>query len=81
MPAQLPQDYYLRNFRQLLAFVAQRYWTLLSEREQRFYQAFVASTEDAQRLYIRLLSGRGNLKADELIGALADILSPYRPTA
>ena len=61
MPAQLPQDYYLRNFRQLLAFVAQRYWTLLSEREQRFYQAFDASTEDAQRLYIRLLSRRGSL--------------------
>jgi CheY-like chemotaxis protein len=28
---------------------------------------------------IRMLSGRGNMKADELIEALAEILSPYRP--
>jgi chromosome segregation ATPase len=29
---------------------------------------------------VRMLSGRGNLKADELVGALAETLTPYRAT-
>lgn len=61
MPVQLPHDYYLRNFRELLGFVAERYWALLNPAERHFYHSFEASTEPAQRLYIRLVSRRGPL--------------------
>ena len=57
----LPPDYYLTNFRALVAFVVARYDDLLSAQERRFYQAFERLGEDGQKLYIRLLSRKGTL--------------------
>lgn len=54
----LPTGYYLANFRQLLDFVADRYWQLLSSAEQRYYQQFIDLPATSQMLYIRLLSRR-----------------------
>ncbi len=59
MPQELPADYYLANFRQLLDFVAKRYWPLLNEQEQAFYRRFTCAPRAAQMLYVRLLSRRG----------------------
>ncbi len=59
MPHQLPADYYLDNFRQLLDFVAERYWPLLNAREQGFHRRLTGMPREAQMLYVRLLSRRG----------------------
>ncbi len=61
MPQELPADYYLDNFRQLLDFVAERYWHLLNEQEQRFYRRLSTVPRAAQMLYVRLLSRRGEV--------------------
>ncbi len=61
MAITLPADYYLDNFRHLVDFVAERYWPLLSDAEQHFYQRFSALPREGQMLYIRLLSRKGEL--------------------
>jgi hypothetical protein len=61
MPIALAPLYYLDNFRQLVDFVAARYWSLLSPGEQDFYQRFCAVPKTSQMLYIRLLSRRSDV--------------------
>ncbi len=60
MPHDLPIDYYLDNFRQLLDFVAERYWLVLNDREQKFYRDLSTAERPAQMLYVRLLSRRSD---------------------
>ena len=60
MAHDLPIDYYLENFRHLLDFVAERYWLVLNDREQKFYRDLSSAPRPAQMLYVRLLSRRGD---------------------
>ncbi|TQV70110.1 VRR-NUC domain-containing protein [Exilibacterium tricleocarpae] len=57
----LPPDYYLSNFLSLVNFVADRYTSLLSPGEKTFYDSFQSVDPDAQKLYVRLLSRKGQL--------------------
>lgn len=57
----LPPDYYLRNFVSLLDAVVTQYDDLLSPEETAFYQTFRQLTPDAQKLYVRLLTRKGEI--------------------
>lgn len=54
-PKVLPDDYYLRNFHELIRFVERTYQSILTEAEQAFFHEFEALPENARRLYIRLV--------------------------
>ncbi|MFV3382077.1 VRR-NUC domain-containing protein [Pseudomonas sp. NY15354] len=59
--------YYLHNFRQVLAWVEQRYADLLDEAEQGFLQAFEQLPEPAQALLVRMVMRKGELfRSDRL---------------
>jgi hypothetical protein len=67
MNTALPEDYYLTNFRYLLNGVSELYSDLMSADELHFLQAFSELSEDAQKLYVRMLSRRGDwFRADKL---------------
>ena len=51
----LPSDYYLKNFRELIEFVGSVYSDILDTSEIRWLRDFAVLPENAQRLYIRLL--------------------------
>lgn len=55
----LPEDYYLTNFHALLSFVDRTYRELLTADEHAWLAAFRASSEAAQRLYVRLIGRKG----------------------
>ncbi len=55
MQAELPEDYYLVNFRELLGFVIEAYADLLTPEERDFAVDFNRLSEAAARLYVRLL--------------------------
>lgn len=59
--APLPPDYYLRNFVSLLNAVVAQYDDLLSPDEAAFCQSFQQLTPDAQKLYVRLLTRKGDI--------------------
>jgi len=56
----LPHDYYVANFHTLAGFVAATYHDLLTPAELAWYESIAASSINAQRLYIRLLTRRGS---------------------
>ncbi|PWJ39210.1 VRR-NUC domain-containing protein [Sediminitomix flava] len=56
---QLEEGYYLLNFLKLIDFVCVQYDDLLSEEEKLFVEQFRSLSQDAQRLYVRLLSRKG----------------------
>lgn len=63
----LEDGYYLKNFQSVIDTVASRYSDLLSPSESEFIETFRAFTEDAQRLYVRLISRKGpNFRLDRL---------------
>ncbi|WP_257284358.1 VRR-NUC domain-containing protein [Endozoicomonas sp. SESOKO1] len=66
-PVVLPEDYYLTNFQQLLSFVERQYADLLSCGETDFLCRFRMLTEDAQKLYVRLVGRKGPMfRSDKL---------------
>ncbi|UXI00186.1 VRR-NUC domain-containing protein [Photobacterium sp. TY1-4] len=58
-PIELAPDYYLHNFRRLIDTVEQRYQDLLSDDESHWVVQFRGLTAEAQMLYVRLLSRKG----------------------
>ena len=54
-PVDLPDDYYLTNFRQLLDFVVVTYGDLLNKEERAFASDFAELGEASAKLYVRLL--------------------------
>ncbi|MFT4926509.1 MAG: hypothetical protein ACI8WB_002607 [Phenylobacterium sp.] len=77
MVIELPTGYYLRNFIELIDYVAQQYDDLLCASERHFYQQFHQLSQPAQMLYVRMLTRKGSvfrgckLQYDE-IGDTAD---------
>ncbi|MCB1647029.1 MAG: VRR-NUC domain-containing protein [Pseudomonadales bacterium] len=64
---ELPAGYYLQNFETLLAFVGQQYPDLLTPDERQFLSTFRSLSEDARKLYVRLVLRKGPLfRADKL---------------
>lgn len=62
--------YYLHNFRQVLAWVEQRYADLLDAPEQAFLDAFARLPEPAQALLVRMVMRKGELfRSDRLVYA------------
>ncbi len=59
-PNELSDSYYLDNFNCLIDFVFAHYETLLCDEEKHFYAQFTKLPENAQRLFIRLLSRNGD---------------------
>lgn len=57
----LAPDYYVHNFLCVLDQVMARYDDLLSPQENRLCRTFRDLTQDAQRLYVRLLTRKGEL--------------------
>ncbi len=53
--------YYLDNFRQVLAWISQRYADLLDEHEQLFIARFAQLPESAQGLLVRMVMRKGEL--------------------
>jgi len=51
----LADKYYLDNFNYLVDFVQQHYSHLFNDRERQFCQAYTCLTENAQRLFVRLV--------------------------
>ena len=80
---ELPPKYYLDNFRFVLDHVRALYEDILTAQESAFADDFNALSEDAQCLYVRLLSRRGDwFRTDKLnyseisdINAAADELA------
>lgn len=56
---ELPEGYYLDNFRALLNVVSRQYSDILSADESSFCASFEALNEDSARLYVRLISRVG----------------------
>ncbi len=56
---ELPPDYYLANFTQLLRCVETSYHDLLSAEEQAFLRTFAGLDHDSQCLLVRLISRKG----------------------
>ena len=54
-----PPDYYAANLRQLFTHVQDFYEDILSELEVGYVHAFLSASDDAQRLYARLLGRKG----------------------
>ncbi|PSW14352.1 VRR-NUC domain-containing protein [Photobacterium rosenbergii] len=57
----LPETYYRDNFHCLVSTVADQYSDLLTAQETLWYNTYLALTEPAQCLYIRLLTRKGPL--------------------
>lgn len=53
--------YYLDNFRQVLAWISQRYADLLDEHEQHFIARFTQLPQSAQGLLVRMIMRKGEL--------------------
>ena len=53
--------YYLDNFRQVLAWISQRYADLLDEHEQHFIARFAQLPQSAQGLLVRMVMRKGEL--------------------
>ncbi|GAA4848296.1 VRR-NUC domain-containing protein [Algivirga pacifica] len=63
----LPEGYYLNNFNTLLNFVEKRYQDLLTPEEITFKSHFHQLSENAQRLYVRIIMRKGPyLREDKL---------------
>lgn len=79
-PDTLPDDYYLRNFHALVGYVFDTYQDLFTSEECTWYESIRQCDESAQRLYVRLLTRKGNvfrlsrLKYPEIV-ALGDAAS------
>jgi hypothetical protein len=58
-PIELPEGYYLENFRQLLGTVTARYPDLLNTTDRAFVVAFNLLSENAARLLVRLYTRKG----------------------
>jgi tetratricopeptide (TPR) repeat protein len=58
-PPQLPQLYYLRNFRLALHWIRERYSDLLAPEENEFIEIFARLPEGSQALLVRLLMRKG----------------------
>lgn len=80
----LPADYYLKNFQQLVDFVSQAYADLLTADEQAFATGFSALSASARMLYVRLLCRSHNVfrldklhysEISDLKGAVAELAS------
>lgn len=56
---ELPQLYYLTHFREMLAFVREKYAHVLEEMHREFLADFDALSLDAQCLYVRLVNRKG----------------------
>ncbi len=64
---ELPAGYYLDNFTELVSCVATQYWDLLSHDEQAFVHDFRQLDSGAQKLYVRMLTRKGEVfRADKL---------------
>lgn len=61
MAIELEAGYYLRNFQQLIDYVFDLHNDLLSAEEKQFYDQFRALPQDAQKLYVRMLTRKGSL--------------------
>jgi hypothetical protein len=59
--APLPPDYYLQNFSTLLKQVQCQYEDLLLPEERRLCEVFPTLGEDARKLYVRLLTRKGEV--------------------
>ena len=57
----LPETYYRDNFHCLVSTVAEQYSDLLTVQETHWYNTYLALSEPAQCLYVRLLTRRGPL--------------------
>lgn len=57
----LPPDYYLQNFSALLEQVWQQYQDLLLPAEHRLCEVFPTLGKDARKLYVRLLTRKGEI--------------------
>ncbi len=76
---ELPEGYYLENFEALCRFVFARYEDLLSAEEGAFWLSFQRLPMRSRRLYVRLLTRKGNcFRVDKLnyddVGPLTDAL-------
>ena len=60
-PEALADNYYLANFHRLAGFVVETYRDILTPAERQWYGSLKASSESAQRLYIRLLTRKGSV--------------------
>jgi hypothetical protein len=60
-PPQLPNLYYLRNFRTALKWLSERYSDLLAPEENEFVETFEQLPEGSQALLVRLLMRKGPL--------------------
>lgn len=58
---ELPADYYLSNFKQLLSTVSQYHTRLLTNEESAWIESFYRLNSDAQKLWVRLLTRKGLL--------------------
>ncbi|MDX1269675.1 MAG: hypothetical protein R3311_20050, partial [Oceanisphaera sp.] len=58
-PVDLPEGYYLDNFRQLVSTVSERYADLLDSADQSFLTRFRELSEPAARLLVRLYTRKG----------------------
>ncbi len=68
MVIELPQGYYRTNFIELVEHVFAVFEDLLSEDERALYHQFMDSSEPAQKLYVRMLTRKGNLfRLDKLV--------------
>ncbi|USD68164.1 VRR-NUC domain-containing protein [Vibrio sp. SCSIO 43136] len=64
---QLAEDYYLDNFKRLVANAEKQYLDLLYPNEIEWINSFHKLSEDAQKLLVRLLSRKGHLfRSDKL---------------
>ena len=59
-PVELPEKYYLDNFKSLLRFVEEKCGSLLSRKEKNFYRKFRQLPESAQCLFVRLTNRKGS---------------------
>lgn len=67
IPNALAQGYYLTNFTLLLDSVVGRYSDILTPGERAFVSGFAELSEEARRLYVRLVSRKGPLfRSDRL---------------
>jgi hypothetical protein len=68
MVIELPQGYYRTNFIELIEHVFAVFEDLLSECERALYRQFQGASEPAQKLYVRMLTRKGDLfRLDKLV--------------
>lgn len=60
-PETLPDDYYLRNFHALAGYVYETYQDFLTTAERGWYESITRCDDSAQRLYVRLLTRKGEV--------------------